>query len=181
MDLNQHSEISPPILEVRDLAKSFGNVQALRSATLTVDRGQVVALVGDNGAGKSTLVRTVAGVYGPDHGTIRLDGRRVQFRNPREALDAGIEVVFQDLSLAPDLSAWSNIFLNREERASGIGRWIGWMNKSSMRERSVTLLDSLDISVPDVDAPINELVRRATPGRCGSSRRGVGAPAAHHG
>jgi ABC-type sugar transport system ATPase subunit len=146
-----------PTLEVRGLAKRFGNVAALRSASLSVDRGQVVALVGDNGAGKSTLVKTVAGVHQPDNGSIWLEGRLILFRNPREALDAGVEVVYQDLSLAPDLNVWSNIFLNREERSSGVGRWIGWMDKNLMRERSVSLLNDLEIEVPDVEAPVMAL------------------------
>lgn len=89
-----------PTLVVRDIAKRFGNVEALRSASLTVNRGEVVALVGDNGAGKSTLVKAIAGVHEPDGGSIQIDGVDSYFRNPSEALKAGVEVVFQDLSLA---------------------------------------------------------------------------------
>lgn len=146
-----------PTLVVRDMAKRFGNVEALRSASLSVNRGEVVALVGDNGAGKSTLVKAIAGVHEPDGGSIQIDGVDLYFRNPSEAMKAGVEVVFQDLSLAPDLSVWANIFLNRELRAGGPGRFLGWMNKESMRVRSRDLLARFDIAVPSVDAPVSEL------------------------
>src|SRR4029079_9984220 len=83
------------MLTVRDVSKSFGRVQALRSATMSVPRGQLTAIVGDNGAGKSTLAKCLGGVQLPDAGEVLLDGAPVHFTNPNQARAAGIETVFQ--------------------------------------------------------------------------------------
>ena len=87
------------MLTVRDVRKSFGRVQALREATLSLPRGQITALIGDNGAGKSTLIRNIVGVHQPDGGEVLLDGQVVAFSNPQQGRSAGIETVFQDLAL----------------------------------------------------------------------------------
>jgi ribose transport system ATP-binding protein len=102
---------SPPLLEVRDLAKRFGAVVALRSATLTVSRGEIHALMGANGAGKSTLVKILTGVYPADGGTITVDGAVRTFRSPAEARRAGIVSVYQDPALVPDLTISQNMRL----------------------------------------------------------------------
>jgi simple sugar transport system ATP-binding protein len=97
--------MTEPLLEARGIVKSFGRVRALRGADFTVNPGEVVALIGDNGAGKSTLVKTLSGVHAPDAGEIRFEGRPVVFHNPTEARELGIETVYQDLALAPDLES----------------------------------------------------------------------------
>jgi ribose transport system ATP-binding protein len=100
-----------PLLEVRDLSKRFGSVVALRSATLTISRGEIHALMGANGAGKSTLVKILTGVYPADSGTIAIDGAIGTFRSPAEARGAGIVSVYQDPALVPDLTVNQNMRL----------------------------------------------------------------------
>ena len=102
---------STPLLEVRDLAKRFGSVVALKSAALTVSRGEIHALVGANGAGKSTLVKIMTGIFPADTGTLALDGVRQTFRSPAQARRAGIVSVYQDPALVPDLTVGENMRL----------------------------------------------------------------------
>jgi len=111
---------APPLLTLRAVTKRFPGVVALDAVDLTVEAGRVHALVGENGAGKSTLLKIVAGAYRPDAGTIALDGNAVGFAAPREALAAGITVIYQELSLVPQLSAEANIFLGMEPARHGI-------------------------------------------------------------
>ncbi len=103
-----------PLIEVRDLVKHFGPVVALAGVSLSVRAGEVMCLLGDNGAGKSTLIKTLSGVHKPAGGTFLVEGRPVVFSSPREALDAGIATVFQDLAMIPLLSISRNFFLGRE-------------------------------------------------------------------
>jgi simple sugar transport system ATP-binding protein len=102
------------VLELRGVARHFGAIQALRDVDLTLDRGEVLGLMGDNGAGKSTLVKIIAGSFPPSAGEIRLDGATVRFARPGEARAAGIELVHQDLALCDNLPAALNVFLGRE-------------------------------------------------------------------
>jgi ABC-type sugar transport system ATPase subunit len=108
------SRASDVILEAQGVSKSFPGVKALDRVSLTVRRGRLHALLGENGAGKSTLMNILAGVFPPDSGGIWLEGRPVSFRNPREAREAGIAMIFQELNLIPHLSVAQNIFLSRE-------------------------------------------------------------------
>src|SRR6478609_3079643 len=101
-------------LELRDVAKSFGSVVALRSGSLAVAPGSIHALVGENGAGKSTLVKIVAGVHRRDSGTVRLHGEDVDFAPTAEAKAAGIAVIYREPTLFPDLSVTENIFMGRQ-------------------------------------------------------------------
>jgi D-xylose transport system ATP-binding protein len=104
----------PPVLELRDISKSFGQVQALTDVDLEVRRGEVMALVGDNGAGKSTLIKTIAGIHAADSGEIIFEGRPVNISGPKDAARLGIEVVYQDLALCDNLDVVQNMFLGRE-------------------------------------------------------------------
>ena len=88
-----------PLLECREITKSFGSVHALTDVDFEVRAGEVMALVGDNGAGKTTLIKCIAGIHGMDHGEILFDGRRVSIHGPKDAAQLGIEVVYQDLAL----------------------------------------------------------------------------------
>src|SRR4051794_3113205 len=108
-----------PTLELRDVAKSFGPVAALRSAGITVDAGSIHALVGENGAGKSTLIKIVAGVHRRDAGDFRFEGRTVDFGSTAESKAAGIAVIYQEPTLFPDLSVTENIFMGRQPLAGG--------------------------------------------------------------
>ena len=103
-----------PLLEIRDISKSFGSVQALTDVDLEVHRGEVVALVGDNGAGKSTLIKTIAGIHAADSGEIWFEGKPVHISGPKEAAHLGIEVVYQDLALCDNLDVVQNMYLGRE-------------------------------------------------------------------
>src|SRR5690349_22453515 len=106
-------------LELRDVAKSFGAVAALRSGTLEVAPGSIHALVGENGAGKSTLVKIVAGVHRRDAGTFRLLGQDVDFGSTAESKAAGVAVIYQEPTLFPDLSVTENIFMGRQPLLAG--------------------------------------------------------------
>src|SRR3954468_3521362 len=143
-----------PLLEARDLVKSFGRVQALRGASFTVFPQEVVALVGDNGAGKSTLVKTLVGVHPPDSGEILFDGKPVHVSTPHDARDLGIETVFQDLALAPEIDPSANMFLGREVVRSGLLGKLGFLDKSAMRRRSDEAFKDLGVRIQDTSAPV---------------------------
>ena len=104
------------LLQLRGIGKSFGPVQALSGVDLDVPAGQVTALIGDNGAGKSTLIKTISGIWEPSTGEILWQGRRVHFRTPRAATDAGIATVYQDLALCDNLDIVQNMLLGHEVR-----------------------------------------------------------------
>ena len=102
------------VLELTNISKHFGAIQAINDVSLTVEPGEVVGLMGDNGAGKSTLVKIIAGNYPPSHGTMRLDGDPVVFHKPIDARQRGVEIVYQDLALCGNLTAAANVYLSRE-------------------------------------------------------------------
>ncbi len=109
------------MLTARNVAKSYGNIHALKGVNFDIRRGKVTTLFGENGAGKSTLMKILSGVVKPTAGTIELDGRPVTFSSSSDARDRGISIIHQELSLAPNLSVRDNIFMGRELRsASGI-------------------------------------------------------------
>ncbi|MDG4881909.1 ATP-binding cassette domain-containing protein [Mesorhizobium sp. WSM4884] len=130
-----------PVLEVRHVSKNFGAIQALTDVSFQVERGEVVGLMGDNGAGKSTIVKTVAGNFPPNDGEIVVDGEVCHFHKPVQARAKGIEVVYQDLALADNLTAAQNVFLGREIKK---GFWpIRVLNKQAMIDRSAALFEEL--------------------------------------
>ena len=129
------------ILQLKGITKNFGGIHALAGVDINLERGQVLGLMGDNGAGKSTLIKIIAGSFPPTSGTISLDDKIVTFDRPREARDAGIEVVHQDLALCDNLTASMNVFLGREiERKVGPFRFL---NRAAMNERSAELFADL--------------------------------------
>ncbi len=103
-----------PLLQLRNITKSFGSVQALSDVDFEVSSGEVMALVGDNGAGKSTLIKCIAGTHSPDSGEILFEGREVHIHGPRDSARLGIEVVYQDLALCDNLDVVQNMYLGRE-------------------------------------------------------------------
>jgi simple sugar transport system ATP-binding protein len=103
-----------PLIEVRDLVKHFGHVIALAGVSMTVHAGEVLCLLGDNGAGKSTLIKALAGVHKRTSGDFLVEGRSTDFESPRDALDAGIATVYQDLAMIPLMSITRNFFMGRE-------------------------------------------------------------------
>src|SRR6478752_4500504 len=134
-----------PLLELRDIHKSFGAVHALRGASLSLYRGQVTALVGENGAGKSTLVKTLAGLHQQDRGDVLLDGEEVSFRDPLHAREAGIAVIYQEPTMFPDLTVAENIFMGRQPLRS-----LGRIDRKAMRQQSLELFQQLGVKIdPD--------------------------------
>jgi simple sugar transport system ATP-binding protein len=111
------------VLELNNISKNFGAIQAVDNVSFSIEAGQVVGLMGDNGAGKSTLVKMIAGNFMPSHGSLRMDGRDLVLHRPVEARRHGIEIVYQDLALCNNLTAAANVFLGRElMRSVGAGR-----------------------------------------------------------
>lgn len=144
-------------LRATNLGISFGHVEVLRSVSLEIRRGEVVALIGDNGAGKSTLTKCLCGVYQPDSGTIELDGVVTRFESIRDSEAAGIGVVHQDLALAPDLSVLENIFLGHEVLMQGWRQWLGVLNRKGMAVSANSALSRLAAKVPSVAIPTRVL------------------------
>jgi D-xylose transport system ATP-binding protein len=133
------------LLQIRGAAKSYGAVRALEDASLSLDAGEIVALLGDNGAGKSTLVKAICGVHALDAGEIRLDGLPVTFGSPVEARRAGIETLHQDLGLFDNLSAVANFRIGRElRRPAWLGR-LAFLRERAMEEDWAAQLDRLAV------------------------------------
>jgi ribose transport system ATP-binding protein len=133
--------MSAPLLEVRNLTKSFPGVRALRGVSLTVVRGEVLAVIGENGAGKSTLMKILAGVQRQDGGEILLDGEPVEIRSVHDALARGIALIHQELNLADNLDVAANIFLGRELLRAGL------MDTRRMRREARQFLDAVGLEV----------------------------------
>ncbi len=145
------------MLRLVNLTKRFGGLTAVDSASMEVNVGEVVGLVGDNGAGKSTLIKMVSGVYQPDEGEIIFDDKKVVFSGPRAARDLGIETINQDLALAENLDVGSNIFLGREVKNRYLGGLVKTLNRKKMRDESAEVLDRLDIIIPSLAQQIRNL------------------------
>jgi simple sugar transport system ATP-binding protein len=144
------------MLEVRSLTKRFGGLVAVDHMDMQVYPGEVVGLLGDNGAGKSTLIKMVSGVYHPDEGRIFFQGKEVKMSSPMDALELGIETLYQDLALAENLDAYSNIFLGREKTKPFLG-FIKVLDHESMREESKKVLKRLEIEIPSLHNQIKTL------------------------
>jgi len=135
-----------PLLSARGLVKTYGPVVALDGVDLDLYAGEILAIVGDNGAGKSTLIKCLTGAEVPDLGTIRINGTEVRFRRPQDAREAGMETVYQSLSLPPDLDIASNIFLGREVRRPGLlGSVFRMLDHRKMRRQAEEDVSALGI------------------------------------
>lgn len=152
----ERREPGPVVLECTDLAKSFGSVAALRDGTFTVRSGEVVCLVGDNGAGKSTLIKIISGVYQPDAGVLAFDGAPRSFGAPIEARSAGIETVYQDLAVCPNLGIAHNMVLGDTPRRRALGIFPVRDDREAVR-RSRTRLESLGINIADMNRSVGRL------------------------
>lgn len=146
-----------PVLQAEGLTKHYGQVHALEGADFTAYPGEVVALIGDNGAGKSTLVRLLAGAARPDSGRILLNGEPVRFNSPLDAQRMGIETVYQDLALAPELDAPANLYLGRELLRGGLLGWLKVLDRAEMRRSARVAFAELGVTLRDLDAPIATL------------------------
>ena len=144
------------ILQLEGVSKFFGTVISLQDVTLRLRRGEVHCLLGDNGAGKSTLIKTLAGVHRPDRGRYLVEGREVDFKSPREALDRGIATVYQDLALVPLMSVARNFFAGREpmRRLFGV---IPVMDMKQAAEVSTSKLTEMGIHVRSPHQPVGTM------------------------
>lgn len=134
--------MSVPLLSIRGVCKTFPGVIALEGVTFDVREGELHAIVGENGAGKSTLMKILAGIHSPDGGELFLRGTAVQFRNPREAVAAGVGIIHQELNLIPQLSVAANVFLGREPR--GV---LGFLNDRRLEREAEVWLQELECSL----------------------------------
>jgi simple sugar transport system ATP-binding protein len=144
-----------PLLEIRDITKTFGSVISLFEISTTVRAGEVTCVLGDNGAGKSTFIKILSGVHQPDSGQLLMDGRPVTLSSPRSALNAGIATVYQDLAMVPLMAVWRNFFLGSEPTKG----WGPWRRFDSEKARQITRTEMLDmgIDIRDPDQPVGTL------------------------
>lgn len=145
------------LLEARGLSRSFGHVRALDGADFDVDPGEVVGLIGDNGAGKSTLIKALSGNLELDSGEILFEGSPVHLTGPRQADALGIEVVYQDLALAPHLNPVQNVFLGREISRKGVLGHLGFMDEKEMRRRAAASFADLGATVKSLTSPVGSM------------------------
>jgi simple sugar transport system ATP-binding protein len=157
--------VSEPLLQARGIVKSYGQVQALRGTDFTVYPGEVVALIGDNGAGKSTLTKVLSGAQQPDEGEILFEGRQIELNTPHDAHTLGIETVYQDLALAPDLDPASNMYLGRELLKPGVLGKLGFLDRKAMRITTDEVFASLHVKLQRTDGAVANL--------SGGQRQGV--------
>lgn len=157
-----------PVLQLKNIRKSFGGVTAIQDFSLDLHAGEVVALVGDNGAGKSTLIKMISGVYSPTSGEILLDGQPASVADASVARERGIEVVYQDLALADQQTVYMNLFLGREP-VKGPFRLL---DRRRMIAETEALVKELDVRIPSASATIRDL--------SGGQRQGVAIARATH-
>lgn len=153
-------------LRTFEIRKNYGAVVALADASFSLRPGEVHGLVGDNGAGKSTLLKVLSGAVIPDGGSIQMDGVPLELRTPSDALEVGIETVYQDLALVDTMSAYQNVFLGRERLASAkLLRWMNLVDDRTMKRDSAQVLSELGVKVPSVMANVK--------GMSGGQRQGL--------
>jgi simple sugar transport system ATP-binding protein len=153
--VTEHPDIiagAPHLIALREVGKHYGNVIALSGITMDVDAGRVTCVLGDNGAGKSTLIKIIAGLHQHDAGTFSITGEDRKLSSPREALDAGIAAVYQDLAVVPLMPIWRNFFLGSELRGP-----LGALNVKEMKRITKQELLDMGIDLRDVDQPIGTL------------------------
>lgn len=144
-----------PVLEARHIKRHFGAVVALADASLTLRPREVVGLVGDNGAGKSTLLKILSGIVTPSGGDIVIDGKPVVLKRAQDAMDAGIETVYQDLALVDTMSAYQNVYLGREELSKHpLARLFNLVDDRQMRDRARQVLDMLKVKIPSINVSV---------------------------
>jgi ABC-type sugar transport system ATPase subunit len=140
------------------LTKRYGTIVAVDGVDVAIGHGEIVAIVGDNGAGKSTLVKMIAGAVTPDSGEISMNGASVDLRTPIEARASGIETIYQDLAMPPNLDVVTNIYLGRERRRTGPLGSLGMLDRRRMRREASAQLADLKIDIPKLTgAPVESL------------------------
>ena len=162
---------SDPIIQVKNLHKWYSGVHALKDVTLDFRRNETVGLVGDNGAGKSTLINLLSGMQSPTEGEIFFEGNKVSFKGPADAMEAGIETIYQYNSMVPTMSIARNMFIGREPMKYSIGG-IGILDTKKMAVESVQAIADVDLHLRSPDALVGEL--------SGGQRQGVAIARAMH-
>lgn len=147
--------ITEPLLEMRNISKNFGAICALNNVNLSLGHGEILGLAGDNAAGKSTLMKILTGVYKMDQGEIWIDGKKTYIKHPDEARDIGVEMIYQDFALAPNMSIVDNIFLGREITKSLI--FAKMINRKKMEKRTLDVLKKIDMKLGSVKTLVNNL------------------------
>jgi len=138
------------VLRVEHVSKRYGAVTALTDINLRLRKGEVLSLIGDNGAGKSTLLKIICGFQPPTTGKIILEGQEVQLKSVDHARSLGIDAVYQDLALIPQLTVYQNMYLNREK--------LNWplLNSRAMRREAKERLDGIGVRIPDINASVSQ-------------------------
>ncbi|MBY6410121.1 sugar ABC transporter ATP-binding protein [Rhodococcus sp. BP-252] len=142
-----------PLIELKGVGKSYGNIIALKDINLRVGAGEVTGVLGDNGAGKSTLIKIMAGLHQQTEGELLVDGVDTKFDSPKDALSKGIATVYQDLAVVSLMPVWRNFFLGQELRKGPFKT----LDAAAMRATTIEELHKMGIDLPDVDAPIGSL------------------------
>ncbi len=153
-----------PLIEMKNITKTFGAVVALKDTSLELMQNEVLGLVGDNAAGKSTLMKILSGAISPDKGEIYISGEKVHIKGPEDARNMGIEMIYQDFALANNLDVASNIYLGREIRKKYLG-FIRLLDKKKMEEGARRVLDRIKIDLDSVKTEVEHL--------SGGQRQGV--------
>ncbi len=152
----KHTTASTPVVQLCNIKKTFGAVQALRGVDLALHHNEVLGLVGDNAAGKSTLMKVLSGAYIPDEGEIFIEGKKVHLANPMDARRLGIEMIYQDYALANNLDVAANVFMGREVVRLKLGP-IGVMDYRHMDKETQSLLNRLKIDISSVYQKVERL------------------------
>ena len=153
-----------PVLVANKLSKKYGKVVALDSADLELYPGEVLGVIGDNGAGKSTLIKILSGAHQPDSGHIYFEGNKVKFKSTKEAMNLGIETIYQYSALIPEMSIARNIFIGREQTQYNVGNF-GLMKTKTMQDDAMKALTDVELHLRSPDTPVNQL--------SGGERQGV--------
>ena len=152
------------IIECKDLNKYYSGVHALKNLSLKIKKDSVVGLIGDNGAGKSTLIKILSGAHAPDTGQIYFEGNEVKFKSTKQAMNLGIETIYQYSALIPQMSIARNIFIGREQTNFSLGS-IGLMKSKTMDKAAMDALNDVELHLRSPDTPVNQL--------SGGERQGV--------
>jgi simple sugar transport system ATP-binding protein len=163
--------VTEPIISIRDVHKWYSGVHALKGVSLDIYPNQALGLVGDNGAGKSTLISILSGLQKRDGGEILLEGDAIDFANPRDAMDRGIETIYQYNSMVPTMSIARNVFIGREPLKYALFG-IGIIDQKKMRKESIQAIADVDLHLRSHDAILSEL--------SGGQRMGVAIARAMH-
>ncbi len=151
-------------LSVRSLDKWYGSIHALKALDLDIPNGQIVGLIGDNGAGKSTFIKILSGVHRQSAGEIFLHGKKAEIGSPRDAIKFGIETIYQQTTMLPEMSIARNVFIGRERRRWGL-RGVGYLDQRAMATDALDAIEDVGLHLASADTPVKNL--------SGGQRQGV--------